>query len=425
MTTTPPFSPEALLPTLQLPAVTTGYCVALSGGADSVALLVAMAQLRPMLGKPVRAIHIHHGLQADADDWSAFCEALCRRLDTPLRVIGISIERQRRESLEMAARRQRYRVLADALESDEALLTAHHLDDQAETLLLHLFRGAGVDGLSAMPPMRPFARGVLLRPLLPWRREALQAFLERQGVAWVEDPSNSDIGFDRNYLRRVVLPAIEARWPAAPQCIARSARLQADQRDAIDVLVEQDFSGCYRFESGGLSVKTLLALPTQRQDLVLRRWLRTGQPRLTLSAALITQLKTLLHSGGGGELRIGDVVLRLSHGALFKMFLWSPGTVPSVEWRLERPLHIEEAGVYLEASQMLRTFPCLDSLTSVEVGCRCGGEVIAMATRGRRPLKKMLHEWGVPRWLREHILLIARAGCLLAVVGYWLDEEAC
>jgi len=417
------FHPEALLPQLQSPPVVTGYCVALSGGADSVALLCALAALRPRLRKPLRALHVHHGLQREADDWVAFCRDLCARLDVPLEVIEITVERQRRESLEMAARRQRYDALAARLGSDEVLLTAHHLDDQAETLLLHLFRGAGVDGLAAMPPLRPFGRGVLMRPLLGWSRASLTDYLRDRGQRWIDDPSNADTGFDRNYLRHVVLPTIEARWPVVRASLTRAAELQAEQRVIDDRIADSGLRRCYRFEQGTLRLPALRELPPEHRRLVLRRWLRLGQPRIQLSRERLLALEQTLMRGGRLEQRQGDVLLYASRKRLAKFYPPAAAMPDELRWRLDRPLHLADPGIVLEPSQLLRHFPLLSADTDLRVTRRRGGEIIHIAGRGHRPLKKMLQEWGVPAPLRARLPLIWLDEVLICVVGYWVGSD--
>ncbi len=423
MTKPAAFSPETLLPTLSLPATTTGYCVALSGGADSVALLVAMAELRPRLGgKQVRAIHVHHGLQAAADDWSAHCRALCRRFDIPLQVVEITVSRRRRESLEMAARRSRYRVLGDRLGADEALLMAHHLDDQAETLLLHLFRGAGVEGLSAMPVMRPFSRGMLLRPLLAWRREALTAFLRRRGIPWVEDPSNRDTVFDRNYIRHVVLPAVEARWPAAVATIGRAARLQAEQRALSEEMIEEDFLHCYRFETGALDSAELRTLPPARQRHVLRRWLRLGRPQVIFTFGQLDALVSMAAARREGDFLAGGVCIHHWRSRFFKRFNKPASSPPQTLWSGEYPFLDEAHGVYLEPVNLQRAFRWRRFPGMLRITCREGGESMYLVGRGGRPLKKMLQAWGVPPWERHQLRLIWSGDGLICVSGYWIDS---
>ena len=179
------------------PAVS--LCVAFSGGADSTALLAALTQL-PRRPAALRVVHVDHGLQAGSRRWSAHCRRVARRLQVPLTVRTARIVRRRGESLEAAARAARYALLAAELAPGEALLTAHHQDDQLETVLLQLLRGAGVAGLAAMPAVMPFGAGLLVRPLLRTSRAALAGWLREQGLTWVEDPSNARLRLSQEHL---------------------------------------------------------------------------------------------------------------------------------------------------------------------------------------------------------------------------------
>ena len=198
----------------------TRLCVALSGGPDSVALLAALAALPAPL--PLRALHVNHHLQAQADDWMRGCRRLARSLGVPLSVRHVAVPVGRGLSPEAAAREVRRAAFLAALRPGEALLTAHHLDDQFETLLLMLMRGSGVHGLAAMPAAQRLGRGWLLRPLLDEPRAALAAFVARRGLPHVLDESNADERFDRNFLRRRVTPLLGARWPGAARTVART-----------------------------------------------------------------------------------------------------------------------------------------------------------------------------------------------------------
>src|SRR5580704_2983267 len=214
-------------------------CVAFSGGADSTALLAALVPLRePRLR--VRAVHVDHQLHPDSKLWSAHCRRVARDLGVPLRVRRVDAVARGGASPEAAARAARYAALATGLAAGEALLTAHHADDQLETVLLQLLRGAGVTGLAAMPALAPFAAGQLARPLLGIQGRALRAFVQRAGLPWLEDPSNQSEDFDRNYLRARVLPALVARWPAAAATVARGARHAAEAQWLLDELACAD-----------------------------------------------------------------------------------------------------------------------------------------------------------------------------------------
>ncbi|HDQ9214135.1 TPA: tRNA lysidine(34) synthetase TilS, partial [Pseudomonas aeruginosa] len=189
-----------------------GWCVAFSGGLDSTVLLHLLAQLARSEALPaLSALHVHHGLQAAADGWPAHCQAVCRSLGIPLRVERVQVAVG--GSIEQAARDARYRAFQANLGEGQVLLTAQHLDDQAETLLFRLLRGAGLRGLAAMPASRPLGGGRLCRPLLGVSRAELEAYAQTHRLDWVEDPSNQDPRFSRNYLRREIMPRLASHWP--------------------------------------------------------------------------------------------------------------------------------------------------------------------------------------------------------------------
>jgi tRNA(Ile)-lysidine synthase len=280
------FGPEwlrAQLSTLVPAFPDVSLCVAFSGGADSTALLAALAKRQrgtstsqaPASQRPaslrLRALHVDHGLRPASRQWAAHCRALARYLRVPLKVLTTKVERARGVSLEAAAREARYRLLASALHPGEILLTAHHSDDQLETVLLQLLRGSGLPGLSAMPAVAPFAQGLLARPLLSRSRAELESWVREQGLTWVEDDSNVDEGFDRNYLRLRVLPLIRDRWPGSAMAVARSARHAAEAQSLLDTLARADTDRASYGES--LSIKSLRALPPDRRRNALRFWI--------------------------------------------------------------------------------------------------------------------------------------------------------
>lgn len=202
------------------------WWVALSGGADSVALLHALSELRNTQGgPPIRAIHVNHGLHPDAIEWAAACQRHCDTLGVPLRVETCHIV-ESGKGLEADARRARYAVFESVLAAREVLFTAHHVDDMVETVLLRLFRGAGPRGLAGIPRQRTCGEGLIFRPLLDVSGEALKQAVESAGLSYVVDPSNLEIKQDRNYIRQVILPAVAERWPGYRETIRRAASLQ-------------------------------------------------------------------------------------------------------------------------------------------------------------------------------------------------------
>ena len=248
-------------------------CVALSGGVDSTALLAGLAEIR-LDALRLRALHVNHGLHPNAPRWAAHCRKLARQLGVPLRVASVRVARERGASLEEAARVARYRCFAQQLRSGEVLLTAHTQDDQLETVLLQLFRGCGLPGLAAMPAVAPLGSGSLARPLLACSRPQLEAWTRARGLIWVEDDTNLDERFDRNYLRRRVLPAVRERWPGVGAAVARSARHAAEAQRLLATLARPDLERAS--DGAALSVKALRSLPAERRRNVLRLWIATA-----------------------------------------------------------------------------------------------------------------------------------------------------
>ena len=222
-----------------LAAAPTSIVVALSGGRDSIALLDALALLRSELGIALSALHVHHGLSPNADAWTAFCEEQCAARDVPLAVHRVRVERVPGASLEATARAARYAALATA--DADIVALAHHADDQAETLLLQLLRGAGPHGLAAMPAERASSTGpLLLRPLLTLPRTAIDAYAAARGLAWVDDESNANTAVKRNFIRHEIAPRLAAAFPGYSATLARAARHQAEAAQLLDDLARLD-----------------------------------------------------------------------------------------------------------------------------------------------------------------------------------------
>ncbi|NNG62887.1 tRNA lysidine(34) synthetase TilS, partial [Pseudomonas fragi] len=252
--------------------------VALSGGLDSTVLLHVLAQLRQTRSlPPLSAIHVHHGLQAAADEWPAHCQALCNALGVPLQVVHVHV--QAGASLERAAREARYQAFVTLTRAQEVLLTGQHRDDQAETLLFRLLRGAGVSGLAAMPRQRRLGEGNLCRPLLDVSRTDLEAYAREHSLGWIEDPSNQQTDFSRNYLRHEIFPLLTRRWPQAAASMARSAAHCAEAQGLLDDLARQDLQAAgavSEFDWLGLpslELAPITCLSPARQRNALRYWL--------------------------------------------------------------------------------------------------------------------------------------------------------
>ena len=195
------FTPTLVLEQLQQLPSAARYWLAFSGGLDSTLLLHVLATQRTALPGELRAVHVNHHLNPRSGDWQLHCAESCAVLQVPLECRSVEVSPEKGESLEAVARERRYAVFRQLLQAGDMLLLAHHRDDQLETFLLQALRGAGLRGLAAMPSVVQFGQGYMARPLLPFTRNQLHVWAEREGLTWLEDPSNTDIRFDRNFLQ--------------------------------------------------------------------------------------------------------------------------------------------------------------------------------------------------------------------------------
>lgn len=249
--------------------------LAYSGGIDSTVLLHQLAQAYP--SENLRAIHINHGLYPEADAWQQHCEKTCANLNIPLMSIKLDSQPQAGESIEAWARAQRYAIFQDQLKENEILITAQHADDQAETVLLQLIRGAGPKGLSAMPDEKPFGKGKLIRPLLNTPKAEIIQYAKEHKLTWVHDHSNSNIQFDRNFLREKIIPELKSRWPSLDDTFSRSARYCAEQTELVQCLLNPLYTVCAGSREGTLSIHALSKQPEIIQRALVRHWLADKQ----------------------------------------------------------------------------------------------------------------------------------------------------
>lgn len=394
-------------------------CVAFSGGADSTALLAALAQLRRRESFALRALHVDHGLQPQSAAWARDARRTGRQLGVTVRVLRVTVRRG--GSLEAAARTARYAALAAQLRSGEWLLTAHHLDDQLETVLLQLMRGAGLAGLAAMAGRLPLGAGTLLRPLLPVSRAQLVTWLQRRGLDWSEDPSNADERFDRNYLRRRITPALLARWPAAAQTVRRSAAHLAEAQALLEQQVDAQLA--LAVDGAALRVPVLRRSSLPMRCQLLRRWLRqrglpaADQSRLREIATAMLAARTdamPLVKWPGAEVR--------RHGSLLHAMSPLPPLPPTAEWPTRRALVLPQLG-RLSLAPDPHGNVCLTRWPArLQVRFRDGGELLRTAA-GRQSLKDVLQRAGVPPWQRTRLPLLYDGAQLIAVADLWLDPQ--
>jgi tRNA(Ile)-lysidine synthase len=439
------FSADVLRAVLEehLPAATTGLVVGVSGGADSACLLTALAQAltsaregarsaaaeRSRLGSlHVRALHIDHGLQAAAAALQAASAALCRHLLIPLESLSISIDTAAGRSIEAEARSARYAAFAHALAPGECLLTAHHAQDQAETLLLQLLRGAGVKGLSAMPVRRPLGSGWHLRPLLEVARSDLRAFGAAHGVAAAEDPMNEDRRFDRCYLRLEVWPAIARRWPGAAAALSRSAQHLAQAQVSLDGAAARALDKLR--DGDALSVPGLRALALREQLQVLRHWLAEAGVVPPSAARLTEALRQILTAQVDHLPAVvwGEHALRRYQERLFLTAAQPPLLREAQQWHTRDPAPLE-LGAGLGTLRWVAQSGGLDAGRLPEVLSvrrRRGGETLKAAPRARtHTVQHLCQSIGVLPWLREALPMIYAGDALIAVGDLWQDARFC
>jgi tRNA(Ile)-lysidine synthase len=385
-----------------------------------------LAAQRDALPGSLAAVHVNHHIQQHSGDWEVHCRSVCEELDVPCQFLRVDGKARRGESPEAAARTARYRTLADWLPAEAVLLTAQHQDDQAETLLLQLLRGAGPRGLAAMPVVAGLGNGRLVRPLLDFRRRDILDYAQQHRLCWVEDPSNTDTRYDRNLLRHRVMPELQQHWPGLSKVLARAAAHQADQLELADTLAAQDCTSC-RCPDASLSISGLRVLsPARQRNLIRFQIAEQGLP-MPSQAVLDRILEEVLDSREDARPLVHwpGAEVRRFHDRLFMM---APLPVQDIAscyaWDFRDPLVLEHAGGVLSVNSVTGKGLRIPANTGdVQVRFRQGGECLQPAGRGHHHrLKKLFQEWRVPDWERERVPLVYQGEQLVAVAGLCVCE---
>lgn len=387
-------------------------CVALSGGRDSVVLLHALRQLSDRLAVPLElsALHVHHGLSANADAWADFCARLCRDWNVALTLRHVQVPRDSGEGLEAAARRLRHAAFAECgTQGIQWVALAHHRDDQAETVLLNLLRGAGVDGAGGMAAERAHGefgiRGVrLIRPLLDVPCTALAAYAAAHELAWIDDESNTDLQFRRNYLRHEIMPRLAARFPGSDAALARAAAHFSEGAGLLADLAAADRLAVA--PRGRIEIARLNALPPARARNLLRHELQRAGSAAPDTRWVDEALRQLASDRAEAAtcVSVGQHQLHAYRGEVHVVRAQPPAPAAPVFWRGEPALpwaggvlrFTEQSGAGLSRARL--------AAGELRIVRRSGGEHLQPdARRPRRTLKNLLQESAIPPWERERL----------------------
>ncbi len=426
------FGPDALLERLEALETAANtpdrYVIAFSGGLDSTVLAHALAETRGRHGKSLLAVHVDHQLQAESARWTDYCCDLAARFGIEFVAERVAVDNTDSLGIEAAAREARYAALRRHTRGADWLLSAHHRNDQAETLLLNLMRGSGPAGLAGIGLLTPFAGGWLVRPLIDVPRSALEAYAAAQGLRWLDDPSNDDLRFDRNYLRHDVLPALEQRWPGVVERLARSAELAGEAARMLEELAAIDLQ-----RVGGratrIEIEGLLELSDARQRNLLRYAIRRAGLPVPGAARLATVIDSVLRAREDAQPRVAwqGAEVRRYRGTLYLLPpLGEPSWPPDGRELDARPLALGPGMGTLRlepGAPRGLSGPVVER--GLQVRTRRGGEQIRPA--GRTPtkkLKKLLQDEGVVPWMRDRLPLVFAGEELVAVADLWLAADA-
>lgn len=415
----------------------------LSGGLDSIVLLHLLDELRKQskLGFEFRALHVNHGLQAAADEWQQHCKQVCEQLSIKLNSVEVrldataGVDPDSVAGIENAAREARYQVFQEQLKPGEALLLAHHRDDQMETLLLRLMRGSGSRGLRGIPRTRAVGEGFLLRPLLDFDRAQLLEYANQHQLKWMEDASNQDQRFDRNYCRHRVMPILQARWPDYRESWAKTASLAEEADGLLRELAQLDLESIATDSRAVVRIDKLMQLSEPRRRNVLRHWL--GLLKLPeLGWNRLHQLsREVLQAGDSATLDAGAFRLSRYKDCLYALrpqedettqpnavkLLWNFGDSAEPE-QTDFPSLLLPGNGSLTAQLKQGPGLALPHCAQLQIRYRQGGESCRLAGRPNKSLKKILQEYEIEPWLRNRIPLLYQQEQLVCIPGIGVSE---
>jgi tRNA(Ile)-lysidine synthase len=403
--------------------------IAVSGGRDSMALLDLCVRSSDQLPFELSAIHVNHGWSANALRWEQHVSAICQQHNVSLAVRRLQLDRSVGMSPEEQAREARYACFSALLQPQDVLLTAHHQADQAETVLLNLFRGSGPRGLSGIPQGRVLGNSWVWRPLLEVESSKIHHYATSRQLSWVEDESNQDGRYRRNFLRHSIAPLLSTHWPGWQASVARSAGLCRDLDALTDRLALQGLDSVMA-EDGALDIKALQGLPIVQQQLIVRHWLSSVAGKWPTQQAVISLLQQVANASHDAQpaLEWQGWVVRREHGRL--LLAQREITIPPLPWNVfwGRAADGRFPKINLPGNGCLEMRRAVAPAMTLPPGqfritYRHGGEKIRLPGRPRRTLKKLLQEAGVPAWQRQRLPLLWIDDQLAWVAGVGFDEQ--
>ncbi|MCJ8337793.1 MAG: tRNA lysidine(34) synthetase TilS [Pseudomonadales bacterium] len=394
------------------------WVIALSGGLDSIVVLDLAHRTLAEAGAPVVAIHVNHQLQSAAHDWQNFCRQQCQQRDIPLHSFSISPGGGSEQQLRDA----RYQCFENFLQPGDCLLLGHHANDQAETLLFRLIRGAGAKGLSAMPQLRRIAAGYLFRPLLQSPRNALQQYADQQQLAWVDDPSNDCLDYDRNYIRHRVLAPISQHWHKAAQQMAVSAQLLDSEQKLLASYLAVDVAAITRANT--LDLQRWHCFDQPKGIALLRHWLVDATARSVSRKELQRIVKDVINSAadGNGFCQLGSYKLRRYQQRLY-LLDDSIQIQPWPELRCGQMSYITSHG----SLNWQRAECGVEFVSGMYLTSKSRGLQVTAVNRPRKKFSKIMQQQQIPPWLRDNWPLLMYADQLVAIPGIcicqgWLKQ---
>ncbi|MDR0806158.1 MAG: tRNA lysidine(34) synthetase TilS [Enterobacteriaceae bacterium] len=401
--------------------------VGFSGGIDSSVLLHVLVSLRAQQypDLQLRAVYIHHGLSRHAQAWAEHCQAQCSKWQVELQVVHVHVDPSE-SGIEAAARQARYQAISDLMNDDEILVTAQHQDDQCETFLLALKRGSGPAGLSAMPERMPFGVHQQVRPMLDISRPQIEVYAKEHRLTWVDDESNIDDRYERNFFRLRVLPVIQQRWQHFPRMVARSASLCAEQENLLDELLNPLLATLI-FDDGAIDINGLQAFSAAKRRAILRRWF--SQQHVTMPSQ--EQLEKLWHEvalskpDAEPELQLDNYQVRRYRQRLYLLPSMQPLDTVSLEWNGRSVLLLPDklGQLKLADSGIAVRAPKNNEKVSVRFSASGSLNLRIVGRSHSRTLKKLWQELQVPTWQRQRTPLLFYGETLIAAIGVFVTAD--